>query len=82
MKLPIIQIGNSKGLRLPQTLLKQFGLEDEVEIEIRADELAIKSIHKPRQNWDLAFQNMHKNSDDNMFELATQTAWDKAEWEW
>jgi len=32
MKTPVIQIGNSKGLRLSKTILKQYGIVDAVEL--------------------------------------------------
>lgn len=82
MKVHIIQIGNSKGLRLPKAVLQQYGLEDEVELETRADEIVIKAIHQPRHDWDLAFQEMSAHQDDALLDLNVATKWDGAEWEW
>ena len=81
MKAAIIQIGNSLGLRIPKPILKQCGFEKEVELEVQDKRLIIKSSHKARQNWETAFQTMHRNKDDKLIEFA-QNQWDEEEWEW
>ena len=82
MKLPIVQIGNSKGLRLPKSLIEQLHFTDEVELEVRADELAIKAIPTVRKDWDIAFQTLHAKADDLLLDQNLATDWDKTEWEW
>lgn len=82
MKAQIIQIGNSKGLRLPKSVLEQCHLENELEIEIRDHELIISSAHKPRKNWAATFSQMATQKDDQLLEVPTQTEWDRNEWEW
>ena len=34
MRIPIINIGNSKGIRIPQAILKQVNFNDEIDLEI------------------------------------------------
>ncbi len=34
MQIPIIDIGNSKGIRIPQAILKQVSFGDQIELEI------------------------------------------------
>ena len=34
MRIPIINIGNSKGIRIPQAILKQVSFSGELELEI------------------------------------------------
>jgi antitoxin MazE len=82
MKAQIIQIGNSKGLRLPKSVLEQCHLEDELEIEVRNNELIITSAHKPRKNWAMGFGQMSTQKDDVLLDQPTQTEWDRSEWEW
>ncbi|MDR1452864.1 MAG: AbrB/MazE/SpoVT family DNA-binding domain-containing protein [Candidatus Margulisbacteria bacterium] len=56
MLIPVVQIGNSRGIRLPKNILRELSIEDEVEMEIHADELVIKGVEKkPRQGWEKAF---------------------------
>lgn len=64
MKTPVIQIGNSKGLRLSKTILKQYGIVDEVELIFEKDQIVLKPISAPRTNWETAFEQMRQNNDD------------------
>ena len=56
MKTPVIQIGNSKGLRLSKTILKQYGIVDAVELVFEKDQIVLKPISAPRANWETAFE--------------------------
>lgn len=65
MKASVIEIGNSRGIRIPKVLLKELKITDAVEIEREGNKLIIKSIKShPRQDWDKAFSLMHKTGDD------------------
>ncbi len=66
MQVSVVQIGNSKGIRLNKMLLEKYQITDKVELILENDHILIKSIDKPRQNWDKAFANMHKNGDDKL----------------
>ncbi|MFQ5672152.1 MAG: AbrB/MazE/SpoVT family DNA-binding domain-containing protein [Nitrospinales bacterium] len=84
MKIPIVRIGNSRGIRIPKSLLKQCHLEDEVELEPRGDALVIKSSAKPRAKWDEAFRKMAERCDDALpaGEDLIKNSWDEDEWVW
>jgi antitoxin MazE len=67
MKAKIIQIGNSKGLRLPKSIIEQCEFSDQVDLEVDGKVLLIKSFPKTEQrrtNWSEAFKQMAENSDD------------------
>ncbi len=66
MKANIIQIGNSKGLRLSKTILEKYNIKDTVEIMLEEDCIKLKSISNPRKNWEKAFQKMHEKGDDKL----------------
>ncbi|MBK9981713.1 MAG: AbrB/MazE/SpoVT family DNA-binding domain-containing protein [Saprospiraceae bacterium] len=66
MKIAIIKIGNSKGIRLSKMLLAKYQIEDEVELIMEEAAILIKPIAKPRQDWDKAFAKMRKSADDNL----------------
>jgi antitoxin MazE len=51
MAIRLIQIGNSKGIRLPKEIIEQFGFTDEIEAEIKKDGLLLKKKTKPRAGW-------------------------------
>ena len=86
MKTKVIKIGNSRGIRIPKSIIEQSGLNDEVELEVRNNQIIIKSISKTkRENWDLLFKKMAQNKDDMLLDadaLAGQTIWDNNEWLW
>ena len=64
MVLSVIQIGNSKGIRLSKTLLEKYDIKDTVELILEKGYIIIKPKSSPRKGWDDAFKNMHDNNDD------------------
>lgn len=51
----LIQIGNSKGVRIPKVLIEQAGLEGRVlELKVVREGLLIQPVRQPRQGWDEA----------------------------
>ncbi len=84
MKTNIVQIGNSRGIRIPKALLEQCQLQDAVELEMRDDHLVIRRVIKPRSSWDDAFRHMHEHGDDALVDegALSATEWDTTEWEW
>ncbi len=64
MKIKIVPIGNSRGIRIPKALLQQCRLCQTVEIEARPDGLLIRPSERPRKGWDVAFQAMAQAGDD------------------
>jgi antitoxin MazE len=66
METPIIQIGNSKGLRLSKTILEKYNIKDKVEMILEKGRIILKPIDSPRKNWEKAFKEMSKNNDDTL----------------
>jgi antitoxin MazE len=66
MKVPIVPIGNSKGIRFSKTLIEKYDLKDAVEIILDDEFIIIKPIINPRNNWEKAFKEMHENGDDKL----------------
>mgnify|MGYP001945041602 FL=1 len=66
MEISIIQIGNSKGLRLSKALLERYNIKDKVELILQKGQIIIKPIDKPRQGWNEAFAKMHSEGDDQL----------------
>ncbi len=81
MKASIIKIGNSRGIRLPKPIIEQCGLEEEVELEVRRNEIVIRPLRKPRQGWAEKFKTMAEKGDDKLIETPP-TEWDEDGWEW
>lgn len=68
MKTNVIRIGNSRGIRIPKTLLEQCHLRNEVELEVRDDHLVVRPAAKPRSGWEDAFRRMHEQGDDALLD--------------
>lgn len=66
MKVPIVAIGNSKGLRLSKSLIEKYNIKDKVELILEKDYIIIKPISNPRKDWEDAFKEMHENGDDSL----------------
>jgi len=81
MKAQIIKIGNSQGIRIPKTMIEDGKLSGEVELELHEDGLLIRSLQKPRANWDAAFK-ATSDADDDQWIGDTRTAFENKEWQW
>lgn len=66
METSIIKIGNSKGLRLSKTILEKYNIRERVELILEEDQIILKPIAKPRNNWEKEFKKMRKNNDDRL----------------
>lgn len=47
----LTKIGNSRGVRLPKTLIELAGLKDDVELTASEGQIIIANQHKPREGW-------------------------------
>jgi len=82
MMVSVVQIGNSRGIRLPQKILNELNIQDEVEMVIHRDELIIKNVEKkPRQGWDEAFTKMSEAKADKLL-LPENIDSENFEWVW
>jgi antitoxin MazE len=66
MELSIVQIGNSKGIRLSKTILEKYDIKDTVEVILEKGFIVLKPRATPRKGWDTAFKKMHDRGDDNL----------------
>ena len=77
----VIQIGNSKGIRIPNQILKEMNIENQIELIIsdKKDEIILKPIHKVREGWNESFKKMKSVSEDK---LIIDDSLDLNDWEW
>jgi antitoxin MazE len=66
MKVSVIPIGNSKGIRFEKALLEKYDIKDAVELILEKGFIILKPISSPRKGWDKAFKKMHENGDDRL----------------
>jgi len=84
MRTRIVQIGNSRGVRIPKALLEESGLQGEVEMSLRDGALVITPAGQPRLGWSEAFREMALHGDDALLDgdLAAADSFDAESWEW
>lgn len=86
MKVKIVKIGNSKGIRIPKVLLRQTGIDNEVNLEVKDDPIILRPSKKSvRKGWHSSFRKMAAFEDDKLVDeenLSSQTAFEEDEWEW
>lgn len=81
MKVGIISIGNSKGIRIPKAILEQCRFNKEAEMEIQGNVLLIKPAQKVREGWDKSFQLMHERKEDALV-INDSLDMEMENWEW
>ena len=86
MKIKIVKIGNSRGIRIPKVYLHQTGIDGEVDLKIKNNQIILVPFKRiPRTGWTMAFKKMAQNKDDRLLErkdLSKQSSFDGDEWEW
>jgi antitoxin MazE len=82
MKAHIVRIGNSRGIRLPKTLIQEAQLEDEVELQAEPGRILISKPSQPRAGWADAARRMREHGEDHLIDQPMPTRFDKEEWKW
>ena len=82
MKTALVAIGNSKGIRIPKTILEQCHFTKEVDLRVEGDTIILKSIkRKVRQGWDDAFKAMHQGGEDHLL-IDDALDLEMKDWQW
>jgi antitoxin MazE len=81
-KTRIVRIGNSRGIRIPKTLLDEADLPEEVELHAEPGRLVVQAARRPRSGWAAAAKRMRARGDDVLLDESTATRFDREEWEW
>ena len=82
MVLSVVQIGNSKGIRIPKAILEQCNIRDQLELEVKNGKIILEPVYDfPRRGWDEAFREMGANNDDSLL-ISDSVDTDMEDWEW
>lgn len=82
MKIDIVAIGNSKGIRIPSSILKQCGLVDQAILRVE-DGRIILERPGARTGWSEAFAEMSAAGDDQLLlPEHSLTNFDQEDWTW
>ena len=83
MKVDLIPIGNSKGVRIPRSIIKQCDFGNQIDMRVDQGSLVLTSAPNIRTDWDSAFSKMGTNMDDTLLIPDTlPNEWDEEEWDW
>ena len=81
MRAKLVQIGNSRGVRLPKAMIEEVGLGEELEISVRKGEIVIARVKKVREGWAEDAKLMAK-LEKGTFVQPPPTHFMLHEWEW
>jgi antitoxin MazE len=83
MQSTIRNIGNSKGVILPQNFLKQCFIENKITIEVKNNTIVISPAEDlKRKGWAEAFKEMAKNGDDELIVPDVFEDEESNDWTW
>jgi antitoxin MazE len=83
MRIKLVRIGNSRGIRIPKSLIEQCGFGDTVELRVEQDRLVITRGRSPRQGWKEAFIAAGSSAHGPLlFEALSPNEFDAEEWTW
>ena len=84
MKTHLTKIGNSKGIILPAPVIKECGLDGEVELTVQDQSVIITPVHTPREGWAEASKALARASDDSLRipDSVRNVFDDSDEWSW
>jgi antitoxin MazE len=83
MKVELVRIGNSRGIRIPKPILEQCGFRDTVELSVEKHRLVIAPERRPRQGWEEAFRAADASIHDELLLGALPAnEFDREDWQW
>ena len=74
MQVSVIDIGTSKGIRIPSSILKDFDSPKSFELKIQNHQIILDVVNNPRNGWDEKFK-------DSKNELIIDDSLDFKDWD-
>lgn len=66
MRSQLIQIGNSRGIRLPKSVIEEAELGSELDLQVVDGAVIIRSTHTARKGWAEAAAVCHHDGEDDL----------------
>jgi len=83
MQVKLIRIGNSRGVRIPDSVIKECGFGEQIEMRVEHGLVVLAPARRARDGWDGAFARMAAARDDALLLPDTMDHdWDEQEWMW
>ncbi len=80
MRIDLVRIGNSQGIRLPKAIIEQAQLTDELDLEVSEGAIIIRSARLPREAWEEAAMSCHASGEDTLDGWDVTTADFEGQW--
>ncbi len=72
----------NNSLILPEQIILDYHLKNEVDVDLQKDGLFIKASRKPRENWEQFFSKGYSLADEQIENLNIVNESDENEWTW
>ena len=83
MKVSLVRVGNSHGVRIPKAIIEQCGFGDEIDMAVKGGTVVLAPARRHRAGWDAAFEAMAAAGDDApLLPDDATSAFDTSEWTW
>lgn len=83
MRVALVRIGNSRGIRIPKPLIEQCRLNEAVDLRVEEGRLVIAPAGLPRDGWNDVFRAAASSEDDELFlDNLPPNQFDRKEWKW
>ena len=80
MRVNLVNIGNSRGVRLPKAILEQAQLTDELDLEVSEGAIIIRSAKQTRDAWEEAAIACHASGEDELDDWDAATSDFQGQW--
>lgn len=64
VELKVVQIGNSRGVRLPRAVLERYEIKDALVLEAREEGLLLRGKKDKRMTWEETYRDMARVKED------------------
>jgi len=64
LELKVVQIGNSRGVRLPKTVLERYEIKDALVLEAREEGLLLRGKKDKRLTWEETYREAAREKED------------------
>ncbi len=82
MKVKIVPIGNSQGIRIPKPVIEAAKLEGPLKMRVVDSGLLIERTSLPRAGWAEAAEEIRSRGEDVLLDNPVPTEFDESEWKW
>ena len=84
MQVELIRIGNSRGVRLPKSVIEQCGFGENVDLRVEEGRVILARNRKPREGWKEAAAAAREGiaNDELLLDGIPEQEFDRDEWTW